>query len=171
MKLNSFALALAFLFGLMGLYGCDKCPTTNSIVICSEAGGARQQSFAVTYVDTADVNYISGGIFNLANVRVYLSTDGTEDNLLLIQEDFTDGKIGPFYFTCPEITPNFQDGVVYEYLIKIEKDTWGVDYFILNFATQVDECNKRWSLLKFYRNKIYNPTYTGVEVVDWVIKE
>lgn len=171
--------ALLFTFTICTLFlaleSCQKCTETGTIDICTTSTGANAQYFSVTYISDTDtviqtppgLNYINS-LYNLGNVRVSHSKS-LAGPWLTIQEDFADGKFGPYYFTCP--SQNTQIGVVYWDYYKIEKDTFGTDIWAINYALQSDECHTYWTTLKHIKNGTLEASTQGMEKADIVVTE
>lgn len=168
--------ALLFTFSLSALLlatqSCQKCKETGTVDICTTATGATAQYFSVTYIahDTVsdtNFNYITS-IYNLGNVRVYRSTS-REGPWQIVQENFSDGKFGPYDFTCP--AQETQLATVYDQWYKFEKDTFKTDTFRVRYAAQTDECHSYWALLDYYKDGVLLEQYQGMEKADIEIRD
>ena len=165
MKLKSviffFLLAPAVLFLAQS---CDKCDTSGTITL-----GEANQFLSVTYlVDSNGANYVD--IWRPNNFSVQISDDPVNvGHFVALQEDLSDGMVGPFTYTTQPATAKLGDYHHYMYIVR--KDTFGVDTFEVKFYPNVDECHEYWGLIEYYRNGELIPQCTGLETCALEIRE
>lgn len=145
--------------------GCNQCDVSGGTVTFD----ASQQFLAITYlVDSNDANYCTS-VYNPANVQVLFNDNGGRGQFVPLQEDLSDGKIGPFpYTTSPALA---KKGVFHDYVYIVQKDTFGIDTFNVKFYPAVDECQEFWSLIEFYMNGVLLPEGVGIEICDLTVRE
>lgn len=170
MKLRSAFFLLLFGLTFTLFQGCDTCTNTGTITIDEVS-----QNFSITYKTANGVNYMDS-LYNLNNITVLLNTTGGKGQYksLTNQEDFGDGKFGPFPFsqTKPFGSNEFPTyGVPYDYVYVIQKDTFGVDTFQIKFLAQVDECHEFWQQIEYYKNGDPLASIWGNEIADIEIVE
>ena len=149
----------AFLF-----QGCNKCDQTGEIEF-----GADKQYLAITYlVDSNGVNYNT--IWRPSQVGVLFNDNGGKGQFVALQENITDGMIGPFTYTqgAPDVATM---GLYHHYMYIVQKDTFGVDTFEVKFYPAVDECREYWSMIEYYRNGELLDGYEGQEIANLEIRE
>lgn len=165
MKLK-FVFALLFAPAVLFLsQGCEKCDVSGGTINFS----ADEQFLAITYlVDSNDANFCTS-VYNPANVRVLFNDNGGVGRFDQLQEDLSDGKIGPFpYTTSPGLAKR---GVFHDFVYIVQKDTFGLDTFNIKFYPAVDECQEYWSLIEFYMNGVLLPEGVGLEICDLQVRE
>ena len=162
---RSIFLFLAVAGSLLAMQSCDKCTESGTVTISGDA-----QKFSITYLanDSVNTNYVDS-IYNTSNVNMFLNTNGGKGGYSTLTDDLSDGKIGPFSYT--NSPTRAQMGVPYDYVYIIQKDTFGIDTFRVEFLATVDECKEYWSQINYYRNGTLMAEYQGQEIADIVIIE
>lgn len=145
--------------------GCNQCSVSGGTLTFD----AANQFLAVTYlVDSSGSNYCQN-VYNPNNVQVLFNDNGGFGQYVPIQEDLSDGKIGPFpYTTSPAVA---KKGVFHHYVYVVQKDTFGIDTFDVKFYPAVDECQEFWSLIEFYMNGVLLPLDASIEFCDVEIRQ
>ena len=95
--------------------------------------------------------------------------DGGRGQFVQLQEDLSDGMIGPFQYTvAPDAA---RKGVYHHYQYVVTKDTFGIDTFDVIFYPRVDECQEFWSVVEFYLNGVLLPAGVDITICDLTLRE
>jgi len=166
---------LIIVMSISGMFftGCeDECdPSLNE-----EVG---DEFFTLEYRTPGGQNYLTD-IFNPSEVFVYLDTTGgriPEPPIELIRPAFKDGKFGPFRFTQRFINPALDqvngiafDGVVHTFDYHIYKgEDFGEDVLRVEFLLEVDQCNRKWKMIRYFFNERLLDEFNEVQQAEIVI--
>lgn len=156
---------------LMTISACDTCEGLES----DPVGG---EFFSITYQD-ADGRNLLRDVWRQANVQVFIDSSGgqaDQPDFFRIEDDFSDGRFGPFAWTEPFTDSRTLDVNTisfvneeqqYDYYVK--KDTFGVDTIRLKYLLIEDECRTFWETIEISVNGEVKST--GAQQVDIVIVE
>lgn len=151
-----FKAVIFFLIGVSALFvsGCEKCDPNIGVKV-------GEQFFTITYLDQAGGNYLTNGAWDLSLVEVQVDTSGGKapGAFVPLPQTFTDGKLGPFSYTSNFIQPidkkpnlNRLLSKTYKYDYHIRKGSINnTEVIRVEFRLTADDCNLKWSSLKFYK--------------------
>lgn len=165
MKLKAFVLMVTLLAGAAFMFqGCNKCDVTGTVEFASD-----KQYFSIRYlIDSSGANYNT--VWRQSQVGVVFDEEGGKGQFTSINEDISDGVIGPFTYTVgnPDVA---KKGLFHDFMYVVTKDSFGIDTFQVKFYPQVDECHEFWSLIEYYKNGVLLDQYTDQEIVELEIRE